>query len=191
MISTRAAARPDRRLALSVQDASGDPALPARSTLRRWILRALERDATVTVRFVGRAEGRTLNRLFRDRDYATNVLTFVYDDNPVGAGNGARRSARAGMRSGSDVATQRVASPTVKRSKAVSGDLVLCVPVLKREAKAQGKTLREHCAHLVIHGTLHLQGYDHGNDKDATVMEALETRLLAALGYRDPYVERR
>ena len=113
----------------------------------------------MTVRFVGAAEGRTLNRQYRGRNYATNVLTFVYDDGENGA--------------------------------PVRGDLVLCVPVLKREARAQDKALRAHCAHLVVHGTLHLQGYDHESDKDATVMEALETRTLAALGYSDPYDETR
>ena len=109
----------------------------------------------MTLRFVGAAEGRALNRQYRGRDYATNVLTFVYDD--------------AGGRG------------------PVAGDLVLCVPVLQREAREQKKTLRAHCAHLVVHGTLHLQGYDHESDKDARVMEALETELLAASGYRDPY----
>lgn len=113
----------------------------------------------MTLRFVGAAEGRALNRQYRGRDTATNVLTFVYDDT---AGHGP-----------------------------VSGDLVLCVPVLRREAREQKKTLRAHCVHLVVHGTLHLQGYDHENDKDARVMEALETDLLAALGYRDPYAETR
>lgn len=113
----------------------------------------------MTLRFVGAAEGRALNRQYRNRDYATNVLTFVYDD----AGSSGR----------------------------VAGDLVLCVPVLRREAREQQKTLRAHCVHLVVHGTLHLQGHDHENDKDARVMEALETDLLAALGYRDPYEQTR
>ena len=110
----------------------------------------------MTLRFVGTREGRTLNREFRDRDYATNVLTFIYDD------------------------PERVV---------LRGDVVLCVPVMQREARALRKTMRAHCAHLVIHGTLHLQGYDHESGKDATVMEALETRLLASLGYPDPYDE--
>ena len=147
------------RLSLSIQTASRAAGLPATSTLRRWISRALVRDSTMTLRFVGAAEGRALNRQYRGRDYATNVLTFIYtdasDDGPV------------------------------------TGDLVLCVPVLRREAREQKKTLRAHCAHLVIHGTLHLQGHDHESDKDARVMEAIETELLAALGYRDPYEETR
>ena len=145
-------------LALSVQHATTRDELPANSTLRRWLSRALKRDATITLRFVGNAEGRWLNREFRGCDYATNVLTFVYD---------------------------------AEDAKALSGDLVLCVPVLKHEAREQRKTFREHCAHLVVHGALHLQGYDHASDKDARVMEALETRLLRTLGYGDPYEERR
>ena len=145
-------------LALSVQHATARDGLPANSTLRRWLSRALTRDAAMTLRFVGNAEGRRLNREFRGRDYATNVLTFVYESGDT---------------------------------KPLSGDLVLCVPVLKREAREQRKTFREHCAHLVIHGALHLQGYDHASGKDARVMEALETRLLGTLGYGDPYEDNR
>jgi len=137
------------------------PGLPVHSTLRRWLSRALHRDATVTVRFVGAAEGRRLNREFRGKDYATNVLTFVY----------------AGTE-----------SPAPARNRApLCGDIALCVPVLRREARAARKTLRAHCAHLVIHGALHLQGFDHESAKDAKVMEAIETGLLVALGYGDPY----
>lgn len=156
---------PRSRLRLSVQHAVAAAGLPARSTLRRWIICALASHVTavsMTLRFVGAAEGRRLNREFRQSDHATNVLTFVYDSTHQ---NDAK--------------------------DALAGDLVLCVPVLKREARTQRKSLRAHCAHLVIHGTLHLQGYDHDSDKDATVMEALETRLLATLGYSDPYDETR
>ena len=145
-----------------MQEAVGAVDLPVRSTLRRWLLRTLTRDATVTVRFVGAAEGRRLNRTFRDRDYATNVLTFIYED--------------------------EARDPAPSRSHApLHGDIALCVPVLRREARAARKTLRAHCAHLVVHGALHLQGFDHESAKDAKVMEALETRLLASLGYGDPY----
>jgi probable rRNA maturation factor len=120
--------------------------------LRRWVKAAQERDLAVTLRFVGRREGRHLNARFRRRDYATNVLTFVYDD-----------------------------------VVPLAGDIVLCVPVLAREARTQGKTLRAHCAHLVIHGMLHLQGYDHHRRADAARMEAREAALLRALRYPDPY----
>ena len=126
------------------------------------MLRALRHDAIVTLRFVGAAEGRRLNRTFRGKDAATNVLTFVYDADPAGA-------------------------PAPRGAAPLQGDIALCVPVLRREARARRKTLRAHCAHLVIHGALHLQGFDHESAKDAKVMERLETRLLASLGYSDPY----
>jgi len=153
----------ERTLRLTVQNASGATDLPARSTLRRWLARALARDAIVTIRFVGTAEGRRLNRTFRGRDYATNVLTFSYDApaSPPGAGH--------------------------RATPALTGDVVLCVAVLRREARAQRKTLRAHCAHLLIHGALHLSGYDHESAKDARVMEALEVELLSSLGYDNPY----
>ncbi len=104
------------------------------------------------MRFVGQREGRTLNALYRDKEYATNVLAFVYDT-----------------------------------STRVEGDIVLCAPVLSAEARAQGKTFADHCAHLVVHGMLHLQGYDHDTDRAARAMEARETGILAGLGVPDPY----
>ena len=126
--------------------------LPAPSSLRRWARVALERDVAATLRFVGLAEGRTLNSRYRGREHATNVLTFVYDD----------------------------AVP-------LAGDIVLCAPVVRREARSAGRTLRAHCAHLVVHGMLHLQGHDHATPREAARMEARESALLAALGYDDPY----
>jgi len=147
------AARPRApRLAIDVQYAVSRKGLPAPATVRRWAAAALERDVVATLRFVGLAEGRTLNALYRGKEHATNVLTFVYDD----------------------------AVP-------LAGDIVLCVPVLRHEAKAGGRTLRAHCAHLVVHGMLHLQGHDHAAPRQAERMEARETRLLAALGFDDPY----
>ncbi len=141
-------------LSLSVQYASSAPELPTRAEVRRWVRAALTADATVTVRFVGAIEGRALNAEFRGRDYATNVLTFVYDDEQPRA-----------------------------------GDIVLCAPVVRKEAGAQGKLLAAHYAHLVIHGMLHLQGHDHERAADAAVMEALETAILARLGVPDPYAD--
>jgi probable rRNA maturation factor len=138
------------RLSLSVQYAAAGDDLPPRPTLRRWIAAALEGDATVTLRVVDTAEARALNRNYRRRDKATNVLAFVYDD-------------------------------------VSGGDIVLCAPVLRREARAQGKALAAHCAHLVIHGMLHLQGYDHHRTAAAKRMEAREVAILAALGFADPY----
>ena len=142
-------------MSLSVQYASNDPGLPARPQVRRWVRAALRLDATVTVRFVDAIEGRALNAEFRGKDYATNVLTFVYDDEHPRA-----------------------------------GDVVLCAPVVRREAAAQGKLLADHQAHLVVHGMLHLQGFDHERHADAAVMEARETAILAALGLPDPYAAR-
>ena len=144
-------ARRTPRLALAVQHATGAASLPAPTLLRRWAKAAQERDCIVTVRFVGRREGRALNALYRGKDYATNVLTFVYDGD------------------------------------ALEGDIVLCAPVLRHEAKAQGKRLADHCAHLVVHGMLHLQGYEHDNAGAARAMEARETAILARRGVPDPY----
>ena len=143
------------RLDLSVQFDVAAEALPRRRTLRRWAAAAAERPLAVTLRFVGAREGRALNARYRGRDYATNVLTFVYDE-------------------------------VVPRT----GDIVVCVPVVTREARAQGKALRAHIAHLIVHGMLHLQGYDHERGADAARMEAREVALLARLGYRDPYAAR-
>jgi probable rRNA maturation factor len=163
----------------------GTHGLPARSTLRRWVLRALVRDAMITLRFVGAAEGRRLNRSFRGMDYATNVLTFAYTDDADAIGPGRLIGAAGNARS----VARASGAPRAPAATPLTGDIALCVPVLRREARAANKSLRAHCAHLVIHGVLHLQGYDHESAKDAKVMEALETRLLASLGYGDPYMQ--
>lgn len=146
----RAPAKPV--LHLAVQYAAHPAVVPDRGRIRRWIRAALEKDAEMTVRLVDAEEGRMLNQAYRKRDYATNVLTFVYEQTPT-----------------------------------YQGDLVLCVPVVEREAAEQGKDLLSHYAHLIVHGTLHLQGYDHENEADAAVMEPLETQVLARLGIADPY----
>ena len=153
-------------LKLSVQKAvEGDDKAnaPKKNHIRRWAQAALQQDAQVTVRLVGEDEGRSLNRDYRGKDYATNVLTFAYAE-------------------GEDV-------PGIPQANdgPLAGDLVLCVPVVVREAAAQGKTLEAHFAHLVVHGMLHLQGLDHENEVEAAEMEALETSILRALGYADPY----
>lgn len=127
--------------------------LLGKARVTRWMRMALLRPAEVTVRIVGTAEGRTLNREYRHKDYATNVLTFDYALEPV-----------------------------------VMADLVLCAPVVAKEAKEQGKTLEEHYAHLLVHGTLHAQGYEHEtNEVDALEMEALEVLLTEGMGYGNPY----
>ncbi len=124
-----------------------------RSTVLRWIAHALARPAEIAVRVVGEGEARELNREYRRKDYATNVLTFGYATEPV-----------------------------------VVADLVLCAPVVEREAREQRKTLEAHYAHLIVHGTLHAQGYEHERgEREALEMEALEILLLASLGFADPY----
>ena len=147
-------------LTLSLQFARFDgvaahrAALP-RHKVTRWIRHALALDAEITVRIVGTEEGQQLNRDYRQKDYATNVLTFDYTQEPV-----------------------------------VTADLVLCAPVVAREAAEQNKTLEEHYAHLLVHGTLHAQGWDHEtSDADAQEMEAYETDILAGLGFADPYAD--
>lgn len=148
------AGRPPR-LSLTVQYAVKPEQVPGRAETRRWVRAALRQDAEVTVRIVDEAEGRQLNRDYRGRDYATNVLTFAYD---------------AGL-------------PGVPRC----GDVVLCAPVVEREAQAQHKSLAAHYAHLIVHGVLHLQGYDHQSEAEARQMEEQEIQILKKLGYADPY----
>ena len=144
-------ARPALSLSLQFADKSHREHLP-RHKVARWVRAALESDAEIAVRIVGAEEGQTLNRDFRDKDYATNVLTFDYATEPV-----------------------------------VMADLVICAPVVETEAKAEGKTLEAHYAHLLVHGTLHAQGWDHIEADEAEAMEAREREVLASLGFADPY----
>ena len=146
------------QLTLSLQFSQlSDPA-PHRAALprhkvARWLRHALDADGEFTVRIVDTEEGQTLNRDYRQKDYATNVLTFDYAQEPV-----------------------------------VMADLVLCAPVVAREAAEQGKTLQQHYAHLLVHGALHAQGWDHEtSEADAEAMEAREIEILAALGLPNPY----
>lgn len=144
-----------RRLNLSVQYACNMAGLPSRAEVRRWARAALAGGGQVTVRYVAAEEGQALNRDYRGKDYATNVLSFVYDTDPL----------------------------TV-------GDLVICAPVVAREAAERGRPLAAHHAHLVVHGMLHLQGHDHETgDEDARIMEGREKEILAGLGYPDPYAD--
>jgi probable rRNA maturation factor len=139
-------------LSLAVQYAGHNDALPLRSQIRRWVKAAQETDVQATVRFVAAEEGRALNRGYRNKDYATNVLSFIYETRPV------------------------------------VGDLVICTTVVQREAKEQGKPFKAHLAHMVVHGMLHLQGYDHETGaRDAARMEAREREVLARFGIPDPY----
>ncbi|UCE31701.1 MAG: rRNA maturation RNase YbeY [Burkholderiales bacterium] len=141
-----------RRLALTVQS-QGVPVPVERARLRRWVAAGLEADAQITVRFVERAESRALNRNYRGKDRATNVLTFAYS-----------------------------------RAPAVQADIVICMPVVEREALAQRKSITAHLAHMVVHGVLHAQGYDHLDEVDARRMESREVAILRRFGIGDPYL---
>jgi probable rRNA maturation factor len=147
------------RLRLAVQRVSRARGLPGAASIADWARAALAGSgagtAEITVRLVGEAESADLNKRYRGKRGATNVLSFVYDLAPGKAG--------------------------------LAGDLVICVPVVQREAAQQGKRPRAHWAHMLIHGILHLRGYDHLHEADAVAMEALEVRVLKRLGFPDPY----
>jgi probable rRNA maturation factor len=139
-------------LALTVQYGTRCAQLPPPARLRSWARAALRKNARVTLRIIGEREARELNRNFRGRDYATNVLTFIYS-----------------------------------KKSPLEGDIAICAPVVAREATRQGTQREAHYAHLTVHGMLHLQGFDHARAPAAKRMENLETRILARLGYADPY----
>ena len=143
--------KPDLTLSLQFADPRHRDQLP-RHKVARWIRAALEGPGEITVRVVDADEGCALNREYRAKDYATNVLTFDYAQEPV-----------------------------------VSADLVLCAPVIAHEAAELGITLQAHYAHMLVHGTLHAQGFDHEDDAEARAMESRETALMRALGFADPY----
>lgn len=138
-------------LDLAIQIASRADGLPTRAQLRRWVKAAQQSEMALTLRITDVAEAQALNRDYRGKDYATNVLTFVYDAAPA------------------------------------NGDVVLCAAVVAREASEQEKSLEAHYAHLVIHGVLHLQGYDHEHKSEAVTMESVERFIMQHLGYSDPY----
>jgi len=145
--------KPTLSLSLQFADKRHKDALP-RHKVARWIKAALSTDAEIAVRLVDAEEGQALNRDFRKKDYATNVLTFDYAQEPV-----------------------------------VMADLIICAPVIEQEAQEQGKTLEAHYAHMLVHGTLHAQGWDHLKKKQAEAMEAREREILAGLGFADPYAD--
>jgi len=131
-----------------------------RAAIRKWIQAALFAPAELTIRFVDADEGRALNKQYRGKDYATNVLTFAYNE-----------------------------GEEPEHDEPTRADIILCTDVLEKEAAEQNKSVEEHTAHLVVHGVLHAQGYDHEDDEEAAEMEGIETELLATLGYADPYAE--
>lgn len=177
---TEPSAKP--HLALSVQHEPDAGACPAdRAQLRRWARAALERDAELTLRFVGVREGRALNAQYRGRDYATNVLTFAYDDPAdVGAEPSTQSSLEPSAGRNAGRGQPRAGGP-------VQADIVICLAVLVREARSLKVPLRDHLAHLVIHGVLHAQGMDHEDDREAREMQARETALLRRFRIPDPY----
>lgn len=148
-------AMPWLRLSLQFADKRHKALLP-RYRVTSWLRHALDAEkvegAELTVRIVGLAEGHMLNREYRHKDYATNVLTFDYVQAPL-----------------------------------VTADLVICAPVVEREAREQGKTVDAHYAHLLVHGALHAQGWDHERDDEARAMEQRETQVLVRLGFGNPY----
>jgi probable rRNA maturation factor len=151
----------NHKLDLSVQYA--DTRLESSITpdmVERWVQSALLGPAELTVRFVDAAEGQALNRDYRGKDYATNVLTFAYNE-----------------------------GEELDDDEPAQADIVLCTDVLQREADEQKKTLEEHAAHLVVHGVLHAQGFDHEHEEEAEEMEQLERDIMEVLGYPDPYAE--
>jgi probable rRNA maturation factor len=150
-----ATAKPELTLSLQFADPSHRELLP-RHKVARWIRAALEVPGEITVRIVDAEEGQQLNSEFRGKDYATNVLTFDYTQEPV-----------------------------------VMADLVICAPVVEDEAKKARLDIAAHYAHMLVHGTLHAQGYDHEHDDEAEAMEARESELMLGLGFADPYKRRK
>ena len=143
---------------LDLQNDDGFDGLPAESSFHRWVEAALQDsydELEQTLRIVGEAESRELNRRYRDKDAPTNVLAFPIDAEYL--------------------------------DYDCLGDLVICAPVVAAEAAAQGKTRESHWAHLVVHGMLHLQGYDHQTAEQTVDMEQLEIKILDTLGYTNPY----
>ncbi|MBB5863481.1 rRNA maturation RNase YbeY [Xanthomonas sp. 3058] len=151
------------RLDVAVSYALPRAGLPSAVSFRKWVAAALKgriREADLAVRLVDEKEGCSLNHHYRGKDYATNVLSFPAEL-PEGLPKGIKMP--------------------------LLGDLVICAPVVAREAAEQGKSLAAHYAHLTVHGTLHLLGWDHEDDKEADAMEQLEREILADLGIDDPY----
>ena len=151
--------RSQSKLTIDIQAAS--PAIETNlakvasiTLIKKWIKACTSSSGLLTLRFVNASEGKKLNDAFRNKDYATNVLTFPYE---------------------------------ISKNKVVA-DIILCLPVIQKESKAQGKTLKAHLAHLIIHGCLHAQGFDHELAKDAKKMEDLEIRYLKKLGFPNPYL---
>lgn len=137
---------------MDVQFASEITGLPSTAQFKKWARKTIRVDAQITLRIVDEIEGRALNKEYRGKDYATNVLTFPLAEEPF-----------------------------------IMADIVICAPVVAKEAKDQGKSLEAHFAHLTVHGVLHAHGHDHEVHEQAELMESIETQVLGNLGYADPY----
>lgn len=176
------------RLDLAIQYATDRRGLPHRRSVERWLRASIRQRAVITVRFVGRREARAINAAYRGKNKATNVLSFDYSARPAAAPGGPRRK-RGFAPNGRirDLEFGRVPGAAMTAARPVAGDIVLCAQVVEREARAQRKPARAHFAHLVVHGALHLQGYDHRTTAQAKVMEDRERAILSSLGYPDPY----
>lgn len=148
---------PSFSLFIQYPDTRLKDAIP-RWQIRNWVRSAVKQPLILTIRFVDSKEGRVLNQEFRNKDYATNVLTFTYDS-----------------------------PPDIDSAQPIAADIILCTDVILAEAKEQNKTVKSHLAHLIIHGVLHAQGYDHETEDEATEMEAMETMILARFGIANPY----
>ena len=142
------------QLWMDIQNVSTLAGIPSDALFRKWARKALRVNAEITLRIVDEAEGRVLNKEYRGKDYATNVLTFPLLEEPF-----------------------------------IMADILICAPVVAKEAKEQGKTLEAHFAHLMVHGVLHAHGYDHEVPAQAELMESIEIQTLTNLGYANPYAD--
>ncbi|MGH8505769.1 MAG: rRNA maturation RNase YbeY [Stenotrophobium sp.] len=166
---------------VTVQRVVAAAGIPAASSLRHWARAALKKSGGIVIRIVDEAESRELNHRYRQKDKPTNVLSFAYDQDDA---SGPHPSA-----GGSPLSRKREKDDGHRAAELVLGDLVICAPVVAREAQEQHKEIRAHWAHMVVHGCLHLQGHDHEQDVQAAAMEALEVRILEQLGFDNPYLE--
>jgi probable rRNA maturation factor len=141
------------KLSIQIQYASELSGLPTKQQFKRWARNTLRVDSEITLRIVDEEEGRALNKAYRGKDYATNVLTFALTEEPH-----------------------------------LIGDIILCAPVIAKEATEQGKSLEAHYAHLTVHGVLHMHGYDHEIEEQADLMESIEIEIVTKLGYANPYL---
>jgi probable rRNA maturation factor len=166
-----------RAVVVTVQNPARSTGVPKRAELERWALRALASDVRgeLTIRIVDDRESAQLNSRYRGKEGPTNVLSFSSDR------HGWRECRKRREQPAADVPAAGGEEPLPY------GDVVICAAVVEREAREQGKPLAAHWAHMVVHGALHLQGYDHENARDAGIMEARERALLAELGFPDPY----